>query len=303
MQRPALLGALLRARRAGGRPAPRIGADLRLRHAAAGHAQPHHRLRHRQGAEGEGRHERAGAADRRRPASSSRWSAAARSRSASPTSWRRRTALDGGLKDLRIIAAAHALRTPFFVRKDSGMLNDRRPQGQARDAWAIPPCATSTRPCARMLATAGLTEADVKPVLVPNVVRSADDFIAGNADMFSFAFGGPKVKRGRRHRRRHPRARDRRERHARGAQDHAVGLSDAGRPGPDLHRRREADEGLQLRQRDDHLTPRCRTSSSTRSSTRWRRTRTTWSRCSRCCANGRRPSATSNTACPIIRAR
>ena len=45
-----------------------------------------------------------------------------------------------------------------------------------------------------MLASAGLTEADVKPVLVPNVVRSADEFMAGNSDMFSFAFGGPKVK-------------------------------------------------------------------------------------------------------------
>ena len=45
-----------------------------------------------------------------------------------------------------------------------------------------------------MLATAGLTENDVKPVLVPNVVRSADDFMAGNADMFYFAFGGPKVR-------------------------------------------------------------------------------------------------------------
>jgi TRAP transporter TAXI family solute receptor len=45
-----------------------------------------------------------------------------------------------------------------------------------------------------MLATAGLTEADVKPVLVPNVVRSADDFISGGADMFFFAFGGPKVR-------------------------------------------------------------------------------------------------------------
>ena len=45
-----------------------------------------------------------------------------------------------------------------------------------------------------MLATAGLTEADVKVVLVPNVVRSADDFMAGNADMFYFAFGGPKVR-------------------------------------------------------------------------------------------------------------
>ncbi len=29
--------------------------------------------------------------------------------------------LEGGLKDLRIIGAAQGLRTPFFVRKDSGM--------------------------------------------------------------------------------------------------------------------------------------------------------------------------------------
>ena len=45
-----------------------------------------------------------------------------------------------------------------------------------------------------MLATAGLTEKDIKPVLVPNVVRSADDFISGAADMFYFAFGAPKVR-------------------------------------------------------------------------------------------------------------
>ena len=30
-------------------------------------------------------------------------------------------ALEAGLKDLRLIGAAHALRTPFFVRKDFGM--------------------------------------------------------------------------------------------------------------------------------------------------------------------------------------
>jgi TRAP-type uncharacterized transport system substrate-binding protein len=34
----------------------------------------------------------------------------------------------------------------------------------------------------------------VRPVLVPNVVRSADDFMAGNSDMFFFTFGGPKVR-------------------------------------------------------------------------------------------------------------
>ena len=45
-----------------------------------------------------------------------------------------------------------------------------------------------------MLATGGLTEKDVKPVLVPNVIRGADDFVSGAADMFFFAFGAPKVR-------------------------------------------------------------------------------------------------------------
>jgi uncharacterized protein len=53
----------------------------------------------------------------------------------------------------------------------------------------------SLDPVARaMLATAGLTEADIKPVLVPNVVRAADDFVSGNADMFFFAFGAAKIR-------------------------------------------------------------------------------------------------------------
>jgi TRAP transporter TAXI family solute receptor len=45
-----------------------------------------------------------------------------------------------------------------------------------------------------ILATAGLTEKDIKPVLVPNVSRSADDFASGAADAFYFAFGAPKVR-------------------------------------------------------------------------------------------------------------
>jgi TRAP transporter TAXI family solute receptor len=50
-------------------------------------------------------------------------------------------------------------------------------------------------PLARaMLITGGLKEGDIKPVLVPNVIRSADEFAAGNADMFFFAFGAPKVR-------------------------------------------------------------------------------------------------------------
>ena len=122
----------------------------------------------------------------------SRWSGAARSRSASPTSWRRRTRSTAALKDMRIITAVHALRTPFFVRKDSGMFKNADLKGK-RVTMGYSAMRNIDKTVRAMLATAGLTEADVKPVLVPNVVRSADEFIAGNADMFYFAFGGPKV--------------------------------------------------------------------------------------------------------------
>jgi TRAP transporter TAXI family solute receptor len=100
---------------------------------------------------------------------------------------------DGALKDMRIITAVHALRTPFFVRKDSGMSKIADLKGK-RVAMGYSAMRNIDKAARAMLATAGLTEADVKPVLVPNVVRSADDFMAGNADMFYFAFGGPKVK-------------------------------------------------------------------------------------------------------------
>ena len=98
-----------------------------------------------------------------------------------------------GLKDLRLITAVHALRTPFFVRKDSTMrtIADLRGKRVSTGYSAMRALDTVAR---AMLATAGLTEADIKPVPVPNVIRSADDFASGNADMFFFAFGGPKVR-------------------------------------------------------------------------------------------------------------
>ena len=102
-------------------------------------------------------------------------------------------ALEGGLKDMRIISAAHALRTPMFVRKDSGMFKNADLKGK-RVTMGYSAMRNIDKTVRAMLASAGLTDADVKPVLVPNVVRSADEFMAGNADMFSFAFGGPKVR-------------------------------------------------------------------------------------------------------------
>jgi uncharacterized protein len=101
--------------------------------------------------------------------------------------------LTAGQKDLRIIATAHALRTPFFVRKDSAMttIADLKGKRVALGYSAMRNIDLATR---AMLATAALNEKDVQPVLVPNVIRSADDFMSGAADMFYFAFGAPKVR-------------------------------------------------------------------------------------------------------------
>jgi TRAP transporter TAXI family solute receptor len=98
-----------------------------------------------------------------------------------------------GNKDLRIIAAAHALRVGFFVRKDSGIKTIADLKGK-RVPYGFSAMRALEPTVRAMLATANLTEKDIKPVMVPNVVRSADDFASGAADAFYFAFGAPKVR-------------------------------------------------------------------------------------------------------------
>jgi len=100
---------------------------------------------------------------------------------------------EGNFKDLRLIAAVHALRTPFFVRKDSAIHSTADMKGK-RIAWGYSAMRNLDKVTRAMIATAGLGEADVKPVPVPNVVRGADDFIAGANDVFFFAFGAPKLR-------------------------------------------------------------------------------------------------------------
>jgi TRAP transporter TAXI family solute receptor len=98
-----------------------------------------------------------------------------------------------GMKNLRIIAAVHALRVGFFVRKDSGMTTVADLKGK-RVPYGFSAMRALEPTVRAILATAGLTEKDIKPVLVPNVIRSADDFASGAADAFYFAFGAPKVR-------------------------------------------------------------------------------------------------------------
>jgi TRAP transporter TAXI family solute receptor len=98
-----------------------------------------------------------------------------------------------GFKDLRIIGAAHALRVGFFVRKDSGIIKVADLKGK-RVPYGFSAMRALEPTVRAILATANLTEKDIKPVLVPNVIRSADDFLSGAADAFYFAFGAPKVR-------------------------------------------------------------------------------------------------------------
>jgi TRAP transporter TAXI family solute receptor len=98
-----------------------------------------------------------------------------------------------GQPNLRMIGAVYSLKTGFWVRKDSGMrtIADLKGKRVTMGYSAMRVLDTLSR---ALLATADMTEKDIKPVLVPNVVRSADDFVAGAADMYMFAFGAPKVR-------------------------------------------------------------------------------------------------------------
>ena len=94
----------------------------------------------------------------------------------------------GKQTELRIIATAHPLKSAFWVRKDTPMrtIADLRGKRVALGYSAMRVLDGLGR---AMLATGGLTEKDVSPVLVPNVIRGADDFVSGASDMYFFAFG------------------------------------------------------------------------------------------------------------------
>ena len=95
--------------------------------------------------------------------------------------------------DLRVIGSIYTLRIGFFSRKDSGIASVADLKGKRVPA-GYSAMRTLDRNTLAMLATAGLTLGDVKPVMVPNVIRGADDFLAGANDTFMFSFGGPKVR-------------------------------------------------------------------------------------------------------------
>ena len=145
----------------------------------------------------------------------------------------------GKQPDLRLIGTIHALRVAFWVRKDAPMKTIADLKGK-RVPMGFSAMRTIDVLVKAMLATGGLTEKDVSPVLVPNVIRDADDFVSGASDIFFFAFGAPKVREVDAIRRRHSGARYPGRRHGGIAEDLPVWLSDAGHAESVLHRRRQS---------------------------------------------------------------
>lgn len=99
----------------------------------------------------------------------------------------------GKQPDLRLIGTIHGLRVAFWVRKDAPMKTIADLKGK-RVPLGFSAMRTIDNLVRAILATGGLTEKDVVPVMVPNVIRDADDFASGASDVLFFAFGAPKVR-------------------------------------------------------------------------------------------------------------
>jgi TRAP transporter TAXI family solute receptor len=99
----------------------------------------------------------------------------------------------GQQPDLRLIGSIHPLRVGFYVRKDTDLKTIADLKGK-RVPLGYSAMRTQDVITNAVLATAGLTPADVKAVPVPNVMRGADDFLGSNSDTFTFAFGAGKLR-------------------------------------------------------------------------------------------------------------
>lgn len=94
--------------------------------------------------------------------------------------------------DLRLASILIPVKTGFFVKKDSPIksLADLKGKRITYGYTAQP----AFKPILdALLANGGLTPADIKQTLVPNLIRGADDFASGNADAFFFSAGAAKV--------------------------------------------------------------------------------------------------------------
>ncbi len=93
---------------------------------------------------------------------------------------------------LRSLAAIFPIRMGLFVRDDSPIKSIQDLKGKTV-SYGYSSQEIIKLTVDAMLATAGLTIDDLKPVLVPNLVRGVDEFIAGRVEVSVFAIGAAKV--------------------------------------------------------------------------------------------------------------
>jgi hypothetical protein len=96
------------------------------------------------------------------------------------------------LENVRMAAILYPFRAGIFARKDSGIVKVADLKGK-RLAYGFTSQVTLKMLTDAFLANGGLTSGDIKPVLVPNVVRGADEVASGGADATMFAMGSGKV--------------------------------------------------------------------------------------------------------------
>ena len=94
--------------------------------------------------------------------------------------------------NLRVLAVIFPLLSSIFVRKDSPIKSLAELKGKRIPA-GFSAQVTLDRIIDAVLANGGVERKDIVPVLVPNVVRGADDFAEGKIDGGFFALGAAKV--------------------------------------------------------------------------------------------------------------
>ncbi|HEX2724298.1 MAG TPA: TAXI family TRAP transporter solute-binding subunit [Beijerinckiaceae bacterium] len=93
---------------------------------------------------------------------------------------------------LRAVGVLFPIRVGLFVRNDSPIRSVKDLKGRTITYGYTSQEIIRTTIDA-MLATAGLSINDMRPVLVPNLIRGVDELISGRADVSTFAIGTAKV--------------------------------------------------------------------------------------------------------------
>jgi TRAP transporter TAXI family solute receptor len=93
---------------------------------------------------------------------------------------------------LRVLGVLFPLNVGLFVKKDAPIASIADLKGR-RVVYGFTAQVTINRVINGILANGGISGSDISPVMVPNVIRGADDFAEGKADAGFFAIGAGKV--------------------------------------------------------------------------------------------------------------